>query len=56
MNGKKVFGDYQTPLNFANEVCLLLVNKYKTNPDVVIEPTCGIGNFFQNIVMQQKRY
>lgn len=47
MNGKKVFGDYQTPLNFANEVCLLLVNKYKTNPDVVIEPTCGIGNFLQ---------
>lgn len=48
MNGKdlkKEFGDYQTPHFFAESVCNLLRNKLNINPDVIIEPTCGLGNF-----------
>lgn len=47
MNGKKIFGDYQTPLEFADKVCELLKYKYNLLPKVVIEPTCGIGNFLK---------
>ena len=47
MNGKKEFGDYQTPKLFANKVCELLSKKYAITPQIVIEPTCGIGNFLQ---------
>ena len=48
MNGnnmRKEFGDYQTPLDFAEKVCEYLKNYIDINPKVVIEPTCGIGNF-----------
>jgi hypothetical protein len=40
---KKEFGDFQTPLDLSR----LMVNIIKTkniNPDIIIEPTCGIGN------------
>lgn len=50
MNGKslkKEFGDYQTPLEFAYDVCSYL-NKYlKIVPNIIIEPTCGLGNFIK---------
>jgi len=46
MNGKKVFGDYQTPYDFAQKVCELIKNKYQL-PRVVLEPTCGLGNFIK---------
>lgn len=42
---KKEFGDYQTPDSFARTVCRLLRDKLNLNPDVVIEPTSGLGNF-----------
>jgi tRNA G46 methylase TrmB len=48
MNGKelkKEFGDYQTPENFAKVVCNLLHDILHLNPDTIIEPTSGIGNF-----------
>lgn len=48
MNGnelKKEFGDYQTPYLFAESVCNLLRDKLYLKPDVIIEPTSGIGNF-----------
>lgn len=45
---KKEFGDYQTPSNFTDEVCTYLKNKIKLNPTVIIEPTCGIGNFIKS--------
>lgn len=48
MNGKelkKEFGDYQTPDFFARTVCNLLHDNLKLNPDVIIEPTSGLGNF-----------
>jgi 16S rRNA A1518/A1519 N6-dimethyltransferase RsmA/KsgA/DIM1 with predicted DNA glycosylase/AP lyase activity len=40
---KKEFGDFQTPL----ELSLLMVNIINENnirPNIIIEPTCGIGN------------
>jgi len=40
------FGDFQTPLALAREVCLLL--KAQGVPaDVIVEPTCGLGTFMQ---------
>lgn len=48
MNGKelkKEFGDYQTPFFFTKIVCNLLHDKLNINPKVIIEPTCGLGNF-----------
>jgi ubiquinone/menaquinone biosynthesis C-methylase UbiE len=38
------FGDFQTPLPLAQEVCRLLTRQ-KLDPDVILEPTCGIGAF-----------
>lgn len=42
---KKEFGDYQTPEFFAKMVCKILRDKLNLNPNVVIEPTSGLGNF-----------
>ncbi|MCL2148238.1 MAG: hypothetical protein FWH47_02750 [Methanomassiliicoccaceae archaeon] len=42
---KREFGDYQTPLPFADEVCGYIKRFMGADPDAVIEPTCGIGNF-----------
>ncbi|MCQ2515038.1 MAG: hypothetical protein MJ089_08130 [Ruminococcus sp.] len=44
-SAKKEFGDYQTPLSFAINVCGYLKKYMDINPKVIIEPTCGIGNF-----------
>lgn len=44
---KKEFGDYQTPGDFAVKVCNLLKDKLKISPAVVIDPTCGVGNFLK---------
>lgn len=38
------YGDFQTNADLANKVTLLLVAK-SISPEVVIEPTCGKGNF-----------
>jgi hypothetical protein len=44
---KKVeYGDFQTPLELSLKVCQKLV-KLGVNPDVIIEPTCGVGNFIE---------
>lgn len=48
MSGKREYGDYQTPDFFALNVCTYLKEKRKINPSVVIEPTCGTGNFIKN--------
>lgn len=48
MNGKelqKEFGDYQTPYLFTKDICEILRDNEKVDPDIVIEPTSGIGNF-----------
>lgn len=45
-NIKKIeYGDFQTPRELARQVCILLKNQ-RIVPKSVIEPTCGIGNFF----------
>lgn len=42
---KKVeFGDFQTPLGLAQRVCARLTT-LGVSPDVVLEPTCGVGAF-----------
>ena len=41
---KKSYGDFQTPPDLADRVCRLLTAQ-GVNPRVLIEPTCGIGNF-----------
>ncbi len=38
------YGDWQTSYEFAKSVCLYLKDRGIT-PDVIVEPTCGIGNF-----------
>lgn len=51
MNGikmKREFGDYQTPSEFTDIVCNYLKSYLKLNPDVIIEPTAGIGNFINS--------
>lgn len=51
MNGKtlkKEFGDYQTPYNFSELVCVILKNELKLSPKTIIEPTCGVGNFIKS--------
>jgi hypothetical protein len=43
-NAKIEFGDFQTPLALAREVCSLLVQQ-GVEADAVLEPTCGVGAF-----------
>ena len=47
MTGKREYGDYQTPISFAEKICGYLISEKKIKPSVVIEPTCGIGNFLE---------
>ena len=59
MNGdniKKEFGDYQTPLNFANRVCSYLTNYLKLQPETIIEPTVGMGAFIEASIAQFGSY
>lgn len=44
---KKEYGDYQTPVLFAKKVIDYSLNKFNINPDLIIEPTCGVGNFIK---------
>lgn len=43
MEIKKEFGDFQTPSVLADLIVQLLKNK-KISPEVIIEPTCGLGS------------
>ena len=45
---EKELGDYQTPLYFTDIICDYLKNELNITPDVIIEPTCGIGNFLKS--------
>lgn len=67
-NSEKDFGDYQTPIEFAYQVCDILKEVEGINPEIIIEPTFGKGHFlmsalevFENInnvygVEIQKKY
>ena len=41
---KAEFGDFQTPVELAKDVCLLLSQR-GLRPASILEPTCGLGNF-----------
>ena len=43
---KVEYGDFQTPPKLAERVCQQLI-ELGVNPDVIIEPTCGVGNFIE---------
>ena len=43
-SAKVEFGDFQTPLALAKEICGLL-RRQKLSPEFVLEPTCGHGTF-----------
>lgn len=47
MSGKREYGDYQTPPDFAEKVCLYLKDRRNVRPAAVVEPTCGVGNFLR---------
>lgn len=38
------YGDWQTPASLAEKICDIHLSKYGS-PDIVIEPTCGLGAF-----------
>lgn len=44
MNTRKEFGDFQTPLPLAHEI-ITLIDELIGPPDIVIEPTAGLGSF-----------
>lgn len=43
---KVEYGDFQTPLELANKICSKLL-ELGISPDIIVEPTCGIGNFIE---------
>ncbi len=51
MNGKRGYGDYQTPVYFAEKVCLYLKDYHHIEPSAVVEPTCGLGSFVQSSLL-----
>lgn len=51
MNGKREYGDYQTPIDFAKKVCLYLKDYHHIKPSAILEPTCGIGNFLKSSLL-----
>lgn len=48
-NHRIEYGDFQTPPELAHQICKKL-NSLGIRPDVLIEPTCGIGAFVQAAV------
>ncbi|MDF0554358.1 class I SAM-dependent methyltransferase [Kamptonema sp. UHCC 0994] len=46
LKSKVEYGDFQTPLELSEMVCQKLIT-LGINPDVIIEPTCGVGNFIE---------
>ncbi|MGQ4810351.1 hypothetical protein NKDENANG_03809 [Candidatus Entotheonellaceae bacterium PAL068K] len=51
MSAKKEFGDFQTPDDLATKATTLLADIFGT-PDVVVEPTAGLGAFLKASVNQ----
>lgn len=51
MNGKREYGDYQTPIDFAKKVCHYLKDYRHLQPTAIVEPTCGLGNFLKSSLL-----
>lgn len=45
---KKEYGDFQTPIDLALDVCEKL-KEMGVNPEIIIEPTCGTGSFIEAV-------
>ncbi len=57
MSGKREYGDYQTPVHFAEQVCLYLKDYRHVEPSAVVEPTCGLGSFIESsLLFNAKEY
>lgn len=56
MSGKREFGDYQTPVAFADYLCHYLCQERNISPSVVVEPTCGTGNFLESSLSFNANY
>jgi len=41
----KEYGDYQTPDYFVDKICLYLRKELNLDPDIIFEPTFGLGSF-----------
>ncbi len=48
MSGKREYGDYQTPIDFAEKVCVYLKDYRRIKPTAIVEPTCGVGGFLKS--------
>ena len=51
MSGKREYGDYQTPADFAEKVCVYLKEYRHINPSAIVEPTCGVGSFLKGSLL-----
>lgn len=51
MSGKREYGDYQTPIGFAEKVCIYLKDYLHIHPSAIVEPTCGVGNFLKSSLL-----
>lgn len=51
MSGKREYGDYQTPVDFAEKVCHYLKDYRHIRPSAIVEPTCGVGNFLKSSIL-----
>ncbi len=46
---KKELGDYQTPIEFAEVITDFVKNNIPFVPNIILEPTCGVGNFLERV-------
>ena len=51
MNSKKEYGDFQTPDSLATKAVNLVAELFGT-PDIVVEPTAGLGAFLKSSVQR----
>lgn len=51
MSGKREYGDYQTPIDFAEKVCHYLKDCRHISPSAIVEPTCGVGSFLKSSLL-----
>lgn len=51
MRGKREYGDYQTPIDFAEKFCHYLKDYRHIMPSAIVEPTCGMGSFLKSSLL-----
>ena len=50
---KSEFGDFQTPIELTEKIVKLVELNFP-HPDIIIEPTCGLGNFIKSCKLTWK--